>query len=632
MSKHLAPLERLPEELLFLICDNIIISSTISDIDVSYEHVGNNFDSNWLLNLISTSTTLRNKIGPLMVWSQVKFSSLLPSDNYIFEVRPSETRDPRSLMNNHQIKRYTIVDDSRIHKKRYRLLGKFNKIRDVYTIPFLTDLGCHVQSLYLDFDPLVSRPEKFIECETYANKRLMAREVEMYCKILAFVGVSNMPQLKEIHLPLMLEAKAKTVEKLRKTYQDLAVSLAAYSHPPKLHIETSNEVLDDLQATGVLSFVSSWKVIHDDTEKLIHFGLNPLKNLEVLKLESSDSNLFPFRSTTTVYYNESLFSLLTSHSEIMCSNLKVLDLGNVVGFPVRSLDWFPRTVTELICSSNFVVPLTSKPKFDRTALQSVSKLTVVFKDIDAEEYMTIDSDLIWALPFFNLTDLYIKSRYFTDYGSYISTAVMTAIMEMMGHNHLQSFAVDSLDETLFDDILPLLKGLTKLAIFDHTAEIEDITDYYDEGEKEDTVEDISFLTSLSLYLVNRILAQRPENLKNLWIDNYLSGCIYYPLLKNLILSNACPNLEYIVSTSSVDPVSFYLSSSRAYTMADHFADFFELDFAITDFCFPTNLNPYTENGFAEEEYSVHEFLIDIPALRNCLANPKAKTQRAALTI
>lgn len=68
------------------------------------------------------------------------------------------------------------------------------------------------------------------------------------------------------------------------------------------------------------------------------------------------------------------------------ANLKVMDTGNLLGWPSVDYDWFPQSIEELSCTQHFLLHDTPTSFVNSKAFANVSKLTILTnKNLKVEE-------------------------------------------------------------------------------------------------------------------------------------------------------------------------------------------------------------------------------------------------------
>lgn len=467
------------------------------------------------------------------------------------------------------------------------------------SIPYFSTIGSCVKTLFLDINPKMF-PLRIPEKKPEFIKSFYLLHV--YCSFLNHANPNEMPLLNEIHLSVFEFHSTQANIILHKTYMKFCHSLRNYAKLPKLHLSTYELSLSAIQSTGILNFAKTWSFNYN---KRMDAGnlpkLQKMKHLESLSLQ--------LQSSLNGYYNvnyvdgENLSLLVTHYEDLICSNLTFLDFGNVTEWPLNGYQWFPRTVKELCCQSEFLVPIIPRLNVEKEIFDNVCKLSIFMADRRYKITGGIrlgEERPTWTLPFFNLQDVricHISEYYIGGFIYYVSQTKpdLMKILELLKQNSLKSFAIDIPTRGFVSTYWPqLLKGLKTLDIASHAFNLD--------------------RRPVNPSLVNKVLTERPDNLERICVSCYKEKAISYALLRKIANTASCPSLKHIVAVGNYRGASL---------QSNYFSGFTESRFSINDFCFPANSNCAYSDGFKKGP-SMNAFLIDIGVLRGLLRVKKKR--------
>lgn len=588
-------LDSLPEEILLAICDSVLYA------DWKERQYKNALSLNCLVPLLAVNRHIRQIVGPDTVWSKARYSCQFNLCNPTFGYK-AKRRDHFGVseFRGELPPRYVAIKTDFIHSVRHRVERMF-KSAPVEKLQSVAAIGRYIRVLDVNYSPVLSHADFYVKdyiSDRLYSKRAMRREMQMYADILGMVHPNTMPRLQELHMGYMLYAPGKFGDVLHDTYTALGNALGCYKTPVKLHLVTCNVDLRDVKEYKLDKFVVDLKLYR----QVIHFlgwpyDLAQMPHIESLEITSTDEqDLFPNWVCLTAERDRAVYSLF----EHGASNLKSLNISNIVGWPTENFKWFPPTVQEFTCSSQFFVSLEGNTTVKREAFDGVTKLTVLLICSVSNDLEPRPNGKLRTLPFFNLKELAIKQDSMFDTG-YIDDVLMPAMLDLMDKLlGLEWLLVDSLRSCHVERLVPLVRNLAaaELTIISMDGDAES-NEWCARGHK----------------TLLHILSSPTCQLESLWLENEYGVVIPWADLKQLALSDACPRLRYIGTSNLLDE-SIWVSTGLQHKCIE---DYTETSFSAHDFCFDMVPNVTEE----EDEVDGSAFedppcVIDFMELRNLL--------------
>lgn len=599
-------LDSLPEEILLAICDFVVYA------DWKECQYKNALALNCLVPLLAVNKHIRQVIGPDTVWSKARYSCQFNLCNPTFGYK-AKRRDHFGVTERRGElpARYVTIKTDFIHSMRHRVERMFKSAPEE-KLQSVAAIGRYIRVLNVNYSPVLSQADFYVKdyiSDRLYSKRAMRRELQMYADILGMVHPKSMPRLQELHMGYMLDAAGKSGEVLNHTYTALGNALECYKSPVKLHLVTCNVDLRDIKRYNLDKFVVDLKLYR----QLIHFlgwpyNLAQMPQIEDLEITSTDEqDLFPNWVRLCAERDGPVYSLFDHGA----SNLKSLNISNIVGWPMGNFKWFPQSVQEFTCSSQFFVPVEGSATVKREAFDRVTKLTVLLICSVSNDLEPRPNHKLRTLPFFNLRELAIEQDSMFD-SEYIDDVLMPAMLDLMDKLlELEWLLVDSLRSCHVKRVVPLIRNLTaaELTIIPMDGEFL-ASEWCAQGHK----------------TLLHILSSPSCHLESLWLENECGIVIPWADLKQLALSDACPRLRYIGTSNTLDE-SFWYSSVLQHKCLQ---DYTESAFAASEFCFDMVPNVTEE----EDEMDGSAFedppcVIDFMELRNLLRQNHVSVEPSA---